>query len=294
MLGTVARDHVLRAAELLAAGDSAALLDYTRALDEFSPDFAQLLEQLASLLERVALKQLVPGYEGDELHSVELLSRLAAQIAPEDLQLYYQTAILGRRDLVLAPDARTGFRMTLIRMLAFRPAQPGVPASSAASAAPIARARQPAASSAAETSAPPPTLSAVPSSGREQDWPAIVAALDLSAGAKQLASNCALLGREGALVRLALDPRSAMMRTNNLEEKLAQALSRYYGSQVRLEFESGEVTPDTPARAAERNEAQLRTQAQVAFEADPVVESFKQRFGASVLSDSVRSLKSNE
>jgi DNA polymerase-3 subunit gamma/tau len=285
MLGTVARDHVLRAAELLAAGDSAALLDYTRALDEFSPDYAQLLEQLASLLERVALKQLVPGYEGDELHSAELLSRLAAQIPSEDLQLYYQTAILGRRDLVLAPDARTGFRMTLIRMLAFRPAQPAVPASSTATAAPIARPRQPAASSLAETSAPPPTPS---------DWSAIVAALDLSAGAKQLASNCALLGREGAIVRLALDPRSATMRTTNLEEKLAQALSRFYGSQVRLEFVSGEVTPDTPARAAERNEAQLRSQAQVAFEADPVVESFKQRFGASVLSDSVRSLKSNE
>jgi DNA polymerase-3 subunit gamma/tau len=127
-----------------------------------------------------------------------------------------------------------------------------------------------------------------------QDWSAIVAALDVSAGAKQLASNGALLGREGATVRLALDPRSSMMRTSNLEDKLAQALSRYYGSAVRLEIELRETTPETPARAAERNDAQLRSQAQVAFEADPVVESFKQRFGASVLADSVRPLKSNE
>jgi DNA polymerase-3 subunit gamma/tau len=172
-------------------------------------------------------------------------------------------------------------------MLAFRPAQAAVPATSTAapvSVAPVARARAPAANS--ETTAPPSAVSA--------DWSAIVAALDVSAGAKQLASNCALLGREGAIVRLALDPRSAMMRTNNLEEKLAQALSRYYGSPIRLEFELREITPDTPARAVERNEAQLRSQAQVAFEADPVVESFKQRFGASVLSESVRSLKPNE
>src|ERR1700683_4104270 len=122
MLGTVHREQVQRLVELLAAGDAAALLDYARAFDELSPDYAQLLDQLAALLERVALKQLVPGFEGDELHPADLLARLAAQIAAEDLQLYYQTAILGRRDLALAPDARTGFRMTLIRMLAFRPA----------------------------------------------------------------------------------------------------------------------------------------------------------------------------
>src|SRR6202163_320875 len=121
MLGTVGRDHVLRVVEQLAAGDAARLLEYAGSLDELSPDYAQLLDQLAALLERVALKQLLPGFEGDELHPAELLARLAAQIAAEDLQLYYQTAILGRRDLALAPDARTGFRMTLIRMLAFRP-----------------------------------------------------------------------------------------------------------------------------------------------------------------------------
>src|SRR6202171_6194960 len=66
MLGTVERDHVLRVAEQLAAGDAATLLEYARSLDELSPDYAQLLDQLAALLERVALKQLLPGFEGDE------------------------------------------------------------------------------------------------------------------------------------------------------------------------------------------------------------------------------------
>jgi DNA polymerase-3 subunit gamma/tau len=290
MLGTVARDHVLRAADLLAAGSPAALLDFARSLDEFSPDYAQLLEQLAALLERVALKQLVPGYEGDELHPVEMLSRLAQKICAEDLQLYYQTAIIGRRDLVLAPDARTGFRMTLIRMLAFRPVQAGQPATAGAAPAPAAVP----ASAPARSSTAAPIIAVPVDNGGQQDWSAIVAALDVSAGAKQLASNCALLGREGATVRLALDPRSAQMRTPNLEEKLAQALSRYYGSPVRLEVELREAGPETPARAAERTEAEVRSAAQVSFEADPVVENLKQRFGASVLSDSVRPLKSSE
>jgi DNA polymerase-3 subunit gamma/tau len=317
MLGTVHGEQVQRVVELLAAGDAAALLDYARSFDELSPDYAQLLDQLAALLERIALKQLVPGFEGDELHPPELLARLAAQIGAEDLQLYYQTAILGRRDLALAPDARTGFRMTLIRMLAFRPASaPGSLAASPAvtpAATPTVTsvrsgAAEPAASaaaaavpeaasvSAAAASAPPlraePPLSPDPSA--PQDWSAIVASLELQGLARELARNCALLGREGGLVRLALDPRSASMRTRVLEDKLVQALGRYFGSPVRLQFELRDDAHETPARSAERIEAQRRQQAQLAFEADPIVGTFKERFGASVLPDSVRPAKPGE
>jgi DNA polymerase III subunit gamma/tau len=305
MLGTVEREHVQRVVELLAAGDAVALLEYARALDERSPDYAQLLDQLAALLERVALKQLVPGFEGDELHPAELLARLAAEIAAEDLQLYYQTAILGRRDLALAPDARTGFRMTLIRMLAFRPAS----AAGALAASPIATpVRQGAerASAAGRTAAPSPatpdTLAAAGPAASDAaaaapaaplDWPAILAGLELQGLARQLASNCALLGREGAVVRLALDARGASLRTRALEDKLAQALSRYFGGTVRLQIELDDAH-ETPARSAERVEAQQRAQAQMAFESDPIVGTFKERFGASVLPESVRPAKPSE
>src|SRR5580693_189274 len=139
ILGTVGRDQVAQLARLLAAGDPAALIAYAAALDERASDYGQLLEQLAALLERVALKQLIADYEGDELHPPELLASLAAAISAEDLQLYYQTAILGRRDLALAPDARTGFRMTLIRMLAFRPSPASGVAAEPASAQRTAR-----------------------------------------------------------------------------------------------------------------------------------------------------------
>src|SRR5205085_11488367 len=87
-----------------------------------SPDYAQVLDDLASLLTRVAVLQLVSNYESDELFDLRLVRELASGISAEDVQLYYQTAILGRRDLAFAPDPRTGFEMTLVRMLAFRPA----------------------------------------------------------------------------------------------------------------------------------------------------------------------------
>ena len=318
MLGTVEREHVQRVVELLAAADAAALLDYARSLDERSPDYAQLLDQLAALLERIALKQLVPGYEGDELHPEELLARLAGQLAAEDLQLYYQTAILGRRDLALAPDARTGFRMTLIRMLAFRPAsaagavagapapasaRPGpatLPATGAAGGAATSTATAlpalaPAATDAGLTSASAasaaPAASPLPAA---LDWAAIIAALELQGAQRELARNCALLGREADIVRLALDSRRASMRTRALEDKLAQALSRYFGCAVRLQIELRDDAHETPARVTERVEAQRRSQAQMAFEADPLVTTLKERFGASVLPESVRPAEPNE
>jgi DNA polymerase-3 subunit gamma/tau len=323
MLGTVHRDQVLRVVELLAAGDAAALLEYARSLDELAPDYAQLLDQVAALLQRVALKQLVPGFEGDELHAPELLARLAAQIGPEDLQLYYQTAILGRRDLPLAPDTCTGFRMTLIRMLAFRPAaSPGMGAPTAGAAPvrgagatgavmapdaagagdagavnlPMAKAVPappiaPAAAPAATITTAAPVAPAASTDAMMTDWQAIIAALELQGAPRELARNCALLGREGAMVRLALDPRSASMRTRALEDKLAQALSRYFGEPVRLQFELRDQVRETPARAAEKLELQRRAQAQTAFEADPLVGTFKERFGASVLAESVRPAK---
>src|SRR6185503_6326562 len=133
MLGTVALDHVVQLVDLLAGSDPKALVSFASSLDQWAPDYGQLLDELAALLARVALRQVVSDFEGDELHPPELLDRFAKALAAEDVQLFYQTAIMGRRDLHLAPDPRVGFEMTLVRMLAFRPAAEGLePARSAA------------------------------------------------------------------------------------------------------------------------------------------------------------------
>src|ERR1700728_863783 len=135
MLGTISRDHVERLAELLASLNVPELMKCASSLEEFAPDYAQVLDELAGLLVRVAMKQTVSDFEGDDLYAPELLERLAKALAPEDIQLFYQTAITGRRDLGLAPDPRTGFEMTLLRMIAFRPANDAAVAPGAASGA---------------------------------------------------------------------------------------------------------------------------------------------------------------
>ena len=278
MLGTVTRDHVERMARTLAGGNAVAMLTAAQELEEFSPDYGQLLDQLASLLERVALQQLLPDYAGDEYFALSLLRELAAAMAPEDVQLYYQTAILGRRDLALAPDPRTGFRMTLIRMLAFRPAGIAQEAAVAVRAAPgPASAPMPAGASGAAVAA--------------TDWNSLLATLDLDGPTRMLALNCALVARAPGLLRLTLDPRNAGARTRAREEKLAQALSRHYGEPLHLEIVTGEVAAETPAQAGERASQEGLAAARTAFAAEPTVQALQQRFGATMNPDSVRPRK---
>ncbi|HYL00399.1 MAG TPA: DNA polymerase III subunit gamma/tau [Steroidobacteraceae bacterium] len=290
MLGTVARDHVVRIAELLAALDAAQLLRGAQALEQFAPDYGQLLDELAGLLVRVGLRQAVSDYEGDELFAPEVIERLARTLSAEDVQLFYQTAITGKRDLPLAPDPRTGFEMTLLRMLAFRPAGAATAAAApGASAARLSAAVGPGSGEAAPGPAPRSAEAAPgPAPG---SWASIVNALELAGAARQLASHCALIARAGPVVRLALDPHNQQLRTPAQEEKLAQALARYFGEPVRLEFQQSGAGGESPALLAQRASQQELSSARRAFEADPGVQGLRERFGATVLPDTVRPLK---
>jgi DNA polymerase-3 subunit gamma/tau len=288
MLGSIARDHVVRLGRLLAGMDTAALMRGAAALEEFAPDYAQLLEELAGLLVRVGLRQAVSDYEGDELYAPEVLEELARALAPEDVQLFYQIAITGRRDLPLAPDPRTGFEMTLLRMIAFRPAgEPGT-------------ARVPGAADARRAAPAGPVLAA-PASGAAGgagqgnspagSWAATVNQLELSGAARQLASHCVFVARQGAVVRLGLDPRHQLVRTPAQEDKLAQALSRYFGATVRLEFQAVAAGLETPAQAQRRASETELAAARRSFETEPGVQGLRERFGATVLPETVRPAK---
>ncbi|CAD1788937.1 DNA polymerase III subunit gamma/tau [Xanthomonas euroxanthea] len=120
MLGTVDRTQVGAMLQSLADGDGARLMQVVAALAEFSPDWSGVLEALAEALHRIQVQQLVPSvaFVGDGIDP----TAYAAQLRPEVVQLWYQMALNGRRDLYLAPSPRAGFEMAVLRMLAFRPA----------------------------------------------------------------------------------------------------------------------------------------------------------------------------
>jgi DNA polymerase III subunit gamma/tau len=166
----------------------------------------------------------------------------------------------------------------------------GVPASvRAAAVAPV----QPSAPSpapvhnvAASTPAAPPAAA----SGSDGDWNAMVAQMNLGGITRQLAANCAFLGRQGNKVRLSLDPEGAHYRTNMMEDKLRQALSTYYGEAVVLEFTEGGggeaiITPARQIKAAADDRLQ---NARAAIENDPNIRAMKDMFGATVTPESIR------
>jgi DNA polymerase-3 subunit gamma/tau len=295
MLGTLDRAQVFGIVEALIARDARKVLDQVNELDEHAPDYREVLAELAALLQRLALLQAVPDMQLDEAEDVDTYRKLAAAITPEDTQLFYQIAIVGRRDLELAPDARGGFEMVLLRMLAFGMAE----ASQAPSAAPApvrlssptsnpVPARVSAAPAAA--AAAPAAKPAVAAASGESDWTKMVAAMNLNGIVRQLAAHCVLVGRKGSTVQLYLDADGAHYRTAMMEEKLTQALSTYYGEPVRLEFtasDGGEAL-NTPARQQKAAADDRLQNAKASIENDPNIRAMREIFGATVQPDSIR------
>jgi len=125
MLGSIDHVHIAAILDALSRSDAGALLEIVDELVVQSRNLESVLDELAEAMHRIALIQAAPGFRDPERFDWDSLTERATQISPEDAQLYYQIAITGRRDLGLAPDPRTGLEMTLLRMLAFRPAETG-------------------------------------------------------------------------------------------------------------------------------------------------------------------------
>ena len=281
MLGTIDRGHVSRLVEALSRADGPALLAEVGELDRDAPDYDRALVEMAAFLQRVAIVQIVPeAAQQDEEFDSESLARLAQAIAPEDVQLYYQIALGGRRDLAMAPEPRAGFEMTLLRMLAFRPetADAGTQARSAS---------RPAA--AAGAGAPAQNLSLVRLTSIDaSNWPAVLEAANLSGMVRQFALNCVPAKFERDVLTLQLDQSTADRRVRSIEDKLLQGLSKYLGRDIRILFETAQADLATPARQRALDEQDKIVRAAAAFEADPAVKGLRERFGADVDAASVK------
>lgn len=122
MLGTIDSRLVYRLVECLSQHDARTLLSAVEDLSRFSPDYNTVLGDMISLLHRIALAQVVPDAIDNGMGDREQVLQLAGCLRAEDVQLFYQTALIGRKDLPFVPDPREGLEMVLLRMLAFRPA----------------------------------------------------------------------------------------------------------------------------------------------------------------------------
>ncbi len=302
MLGVVAVDQLPNLLHAVHADDGAAVLTQISVLAEQSPDFSSMLKDLLLLLHRIALLQAVPDAADPAWGDVEPIRQLADLLPAEDVQLYYEMGLRGQRDLHLAPDPRSGFEMTLLRMLAFRPAQPpgGVKAAprpqaptSVSAAGKGAASRAPAATPSASKEVPEQAKVDVSSSSMESaercDWHELIPRLSLGGMSAQLAAHCSMEKWQDDKLNLHLDPVCEGLLGSMAEERLQQAIDKYCAKHVELVFNIGSAEAETPAQRAERARCEKEAAAVAAMQNDPLVQALEETMDAELIVDSVRS-----
>lgn len=317
MLGTVDRGDLLQILQALARNDGAALIAQADALEARGLSFGAALEELAAMLQAIALLQLVPQAADADDPQHAALTELAGLLGPELVQLAYSTVLHGRNELSLAPDDRTGFTMTLLRLLAFAPVVAGsIPAGGLPLSGPApaieagAGSRPPRSDPADATDAPPiagvgsapvpsmpPQSRAAPraqaeaasagsASGGVADWPTLAQQLDLPPGLPRALAQQSERAAVDGLQWLLRVPNDQLCRAGALD-KLQAAVRAATGIDVVLRAESGEVR-DSAAQREARARAQAQADAEAVIHDDPLVQQLVQELGAQIVPGSLK------
>ena len=323
MLGTVDRSRVVELLDAVADRDAGLALEVVDAIASDAADYADVLGDLVNALHRVAVRQAIPGAVEPDPEFAEACARLAGRLTPEDVQLYYEIGLHGRRDLAIVPDPKLGLEMTVLRMLAFAldasgdpsparaqadgtapasasagPSAPGTPHAAAAPAAPKtptapvtpaapAAPVTPAASAAPATPATAERI-ADPASLTPEGWRDMVEGLALTGLAGELALNSSLVDATGRRVKLGLDSKHASLNARGAREGLRAALEARFGAPIEVEVQSSRAPRETPATERAREDARRRQAAIRGFEEDPRVQSLCATFDTRIDPDLVR------
>ncbi|MEA9566950.1 DNA polymerase III subunit gamma/tau [Polynucleobacter sp. AP-Nickl1-40-C4] len=312
MLGTLDDAYLIRILDCLIAKDGASLLAVANEMGERSMSFSLALQDLSSLLQKVAAAQVVPESVLEDWPEAGEIRRLAGQLTKEEAQLFYQITITSRPDLSLAPDEQTGFAMTLLRMLAFRPGSGGggnsSPAPSSPSAPPVNTARPIAAAPKASAPAPaarssaPATPASTPSAPAAQislaspaerpDWHALMRQLPVKGMVQQLAFQTELQdwNDSPAGVRATILTPMPQLASDASVGRLADALTAHFGKPVKIVIEKGEVEGKTVAKVDAQIHQEKRMNAEQMIAADPFIQQLEKEFGAKVVGGSVKPL----
>lgn len=283
MLGVIDQAYLYPLLEALADNDGPRLMQEAQRIDERSLSFDAALQDLAGLLYQLSLAQTVPEAVAADTPERDRLFALAHRLDAETVQLFYQIATLGRRDLEWAPDEFTGFSMTLLRMLAFAPDIDGPPTEGMRQESGKGGGRRspPPARTAAASVSPSPVADAPArqEATGELDW--IDLTNRLTGGAKQLASHCTVLEQTPQLLRLRL-PEMHKPLLESFGDKLRAALRDRLGDRMRIVFEFGDTAGAAPAQIAAREQARRMADAEAAIESDPFVQTILRQFDAKI------------
>lgn len=313
LLGSIDRDLVFRVLEAVQAKDAAALMQLVAGMAEQSIDFSGAVSEVISVLHRLAVAQAVPdaidNAEGDR----DRLLQLARRLSPEDVQLFYQMALHGRRDLPLAVDARAGFEMTLLRMMLFRPLTTSDTPVIAESGVNVPEKKSLTSVAPAPTLRPEPQVEATPEptfvpepvpvveatvvsapvevTQPTSDWTPVswadwVDSSGLTGGALNLARHALMQVDEQGQWQLCLSPKHQMLAAGQALTQLQTQFQAQY-PQHRFALVMQEPSGETPASRRQRLREERLAQAETAVLADPVVKAVMTTFNAQIVPDSL-------
>ncbi len=282
MLGLAGRNEIDGLLSVIASGNAADTLAYSQDLATRGVDFEQILQELVAAFHDRAVRLAVEGAgESDEAFSAD------------ELQLYYQIALLGLRDLAITPDPQTGFEMTLLRLLAFSPEPTRVPrregappvgADDAAQTGETADTRapevRPVSSELSSTSAradatPGPRPAA---SGANAEWHGLQPRLGLSGSLQVIAQRTVLVTQTDTHMELVLDAAHDTLLNDNHAAGLGRAVSEALGTSVDVSIRVGEPAEETPADAADRLRRERQLEAEARVREDATVQSLLKEF----------------
>ena len=319
MLGTLDDAYLIRILDCLIAKDGASLLAVANEMGERSMSFSLALQDLSSLIQKIAAAQVVPESVLEDWPEAGEIRRLATLLTKEEAQLFYQITITSRPDLSLAPDEQTGFAMTLLRMLAFRPGSNGgggggsaaptpsappvntarptsasapAPAARSATPAPAAKSVAPAAKSAPDALAVAPAVSSAGNSADRPDWHSLMRQLPVRGLVQQLAHQTELQEWKDAAtgVKATIVTPMPQLASEATVARLAEVLTTHFGKPVKLVIEKGEVEGKTVAKVDAAIHQEKRMNAEQMIAADPFIQQLEKEFGAKVVGGSVKPL----
>ncbi|RFF32421.1 DNA polymerase III subunit gamma/tau [Wenzhouxiangella sediminis] len=321
MLGSVEQRHVHAILEGLADDDPAAAIAAVGEVFAQARGMGQLLADLAEALHRIALIQQLRDYRDDSRADWEELVDLAARLDTEDVQLWYQIAITGRRDLPLAPSERSGCEMTILRMFAFQPAEAAGEQGGAGSGASTASGRPSGGSADAGTTsalagsgsvhesrpaqakpaqASPPLASASASASgpatrgeatplRSDTWPQVLEELPLTDSFRTVAAMLVVGRYDRPKVEFTAARDDMVLISERFRRALEEAMTEWAGEPLRITIQP--VDDDelaTPAMLEEQQIARTQAEAEEAIDSDPFVRRLVEHFDAEVVRESIR------
>jgi DNA polymerase-3 subunit gamma/tau len=300
MLGVVGRDEVGGLLDALAAQDATAVLGAVAELAERAVDFDALLAELLAALHQMAVAHATGASLGEDTNAAGSWSEF---FTPDVVQLFYQIALMGYRDLQIAPDPRSGVEMTLLRMLSF------APEALASSVPPAPRSEAPAAAASTKDAADrdknaavnhPDAAPAGPADGNAQqrqfpdapelvdagsnlaaaadNWFELTEQLTLGGVARMIVENCTLVARDDPAMTLCLDQAHDTLLNDGHVEAIGRALSDVLGHAVKLQIHPGEISEETPALRKVRERKERLAAAEKALSRDSVVNTLLTEF----------------